>query len=171
MKIVLLGYMASGKSTIGSALSKKLYMNFIDLDAYISKQENSTIPEIFKLKGEIYFRQIESKYLKEILNLQEDFVLSLGGGTPCYANNMDLILNSKAKSIYINVKLPTLVARIIQEKSNRPLVANLDDEKITEFVAKHLFERRFYYEQAELHLNTNDKVIEEIVSEIRMALY
>ena len=163
--------MASGKSTIGSALSKKLYMNFIDLDAYISKQENSTIPEIFKLKGEIYFRQIESKYLKEILNLQEDFVLSLGGGTPCYANNMDLILNSKAKSIYINVKLPTLVARIIQEKSNRPLVANLDDEKITEFVAKHLFERRFYYEQAELHLNTNDKVIEEIVSEIRMALY
>ena len=171
MKIVLLGYMASGKSTIGREISKKLYMNFIDLDAYISEQEKMSISEIFKLKGEIYFRRIENTYLKEILNSKEDFVLSLGGGTPCYANNMELIINSEAKSVYIKASINTLVTRLIGEKSKRPLVANLENEQITEFVAKHLFERRFFYEQATITLSTDNKSIEEIVTETRIALH
>ena len=171
MKIVLLGYMASGKSTIGREISKKLYMNFIDLDAYISEQEKMSILEIFKLKGEIYFRRIENTYLKEILNSKEDFVLSLGGGTPCYANNMELIINSEAKSVYIKASINTLVTRLIGEKSKRPLVANLENEQITEFVAKHLFERRFFYEQANITLSADNKSIEEIVTETRIALH
>ena len=171
MKIVLLGYMASGKSTIGREISKKLYMNFIDLDAYISEQEKMSISEIFKLKGEIYFRRIENTYLKEILNSKEDFVLSLGGGTPCYANNMELIINSEAKSVYIKASINTLVTRLIGEKSKRPLVANLENEQITEFVAKHLFERRFFYEQANITLSADNKSIEEIVTETRIALH
>ena len=84
MKIVLLGYMASGKSTIGREISKKLDMKFIDLDDYISKREKRSISEIFKVEGEIYFRKIESSYLGEILNSKDSFILSLGGGTPCY---------------------------------------------------------------------------------------
>ncbi len=88
--------MASGKSTIGREISKKLDMKFIDLDDYISKREKRSISEIFKVKGEIYFRRIESLYLSEILNSKDSFILSLGGGTPCYSNNMDLILNSEA---------------------------------------------------------------------------
>ena len=91
MKIVLLGYMASGKSNIGKKLSKKLSMSFIDLDDYIIEKEKMTISDIFKAKGEIYFRLIENKYLKEILLEKKDFILSLGGGTPCYANNMEEI--------------------------------------------------------------------------------
>jgi shikimate kinase len=170
MKIIVLGYMASGKSTIGKEISKKLELNFIDLDAYISEQEKRSIPEIFKIKGEIYFRKIENLYLKELLNNEGDFVLSLGGGTPCYANNMELIQNSKAKSIYIQASIPTLVTRLIKEKSNRPLVADLENGKITEFVAKHLFERRFFYEQAAITLNTENKSIPEIVSEISVGL-
>jgi shikimate kinase len=170
MKIIVLGYMASGKSTIGKEISKKLDMNFIDLDVYVSEQEKRSIPEIFKIKGEIYFRKIENIYLKELLNNEGDFVLSLGGGTPCYANNMELIKSSKAKSIYIQVSIPTLVARLIKEKSTRPLVADLENEKITEFVAKHLFERRFFYEQAATTLNTENKSIPEIVSDISMGL-
>jgi shikimate kinase len=170
MKIIILGYMASGKSTIGKEISKKLDMNFIDLDVYISEQEKRSIPEIFKIKGEIYFRKIENKYLKELLNNEGDFILSLGGGTPCYANNMELIQSSKAKSIYIQASIPTLVTRLIKEKSTRPLVAGLENEKITEFVAKHLFERRFFYEQAAILLNTENKSLQEIVSEIEMGL-
>jgi shikimate kinase len=171
MNIVLLGYMASGKSTIGSEISKKLNMKFIDLDAYISKREKTSISDIFKVKGEIYFRRIESFYLSEILNSKDRFILSLGGGTPCYSNNMELILNSKAASIYIKASIKTLVARLTSEKNKRPLVAELENDKLIEFVAKHLFERRFFYEQASITIHTEDKSLEEITTEIRILLY
>ena len=171
MKIVLLGYMASGKSTIGREISKKLDMKFIDLDDYISKREKRSISEIFKVEGEIYFRRIESLYLGEILNSKDSFILSLGGGTPCYSNNMELILNSDASSIYIKASIKTLVSRLIAEKNKRPLVADLDDDKLIEFVAKHLFERRFFYEQASITVNSENKSIEEIITEIRILLY
>jgi shikimate kinase len=171
MKIVLLGYMASGKSTIGREISKKLDMKFIDLDDYISKREKTSISEIFKVKGEIYFRRIESLYLREILNSKDRFILSLGGGTPCYSNNMELILNSEASSIYIKAGIKTLVSRLTAEKNKRPLVAELEDDKLLEFVAKHLFERRFFYEQASMTVNTEDKSTEEITTEIRILLY
>ncbi len=163
--------MASGKSTIGREISKKLDMKFIDLDDYISKREKRSISEIFKVKGEIYFRRIESFYLSEILNSKDSFILSLGGGTPCYSNNMELILNSEASSIYIKASIKTLVARLTSEKNKRPLVAELEDDKLIEFVAKHLFERRFFYEQASITVITEDKSIEEITTEIRILLY
>jgi shikimate kinase len=163
--------MASGKSTIGREISKKLDMKFIDLDDYISKREKSSISEIFKVKGEIYFRRIESFYLSEILNSKDRFILSLGGGTPCYSNNMELILNSEASSIYIKAGIKTLVSRLTAEKNKRPLVAELEDDKLLEFVAKHLFERRFFYEQASMTVNTEDKSTEEITTEIRILLY
>jgi shikimate kinase len=84
---------------------------------------------------------------------------------------MELIQRSKAKSIYIQASTPTLVTRLIKEKSSRPLVADLENEKITEFVAKHLFERRFFYEQAAIKLDTENKSLQEIVLEISMGLY
>ena len=171
MKIVLLGYMASGKSTIGREISKKLDMKFIDLDDYISKREKRSISEIFKVEGEIYFRKIESSYLGEILNSKDSFILSLGGGTPCYSNNMELILNSEASSIYIKADIKTLASRLTAEKNKRPLVADLEDDKLIEFVAKHLFERRFFYEQASITVNSENKSIEEIITEIRILLY
>ena len=163
--------MASGKSTIGREISKKLDMKFIDLDDYISKREKRSISEIFKVKGEIYFRRIESLYLSEILNSKDNFILSLGGGTPCYSNNMDLIMNSEAVSIYIKAGIKTLVSRLTAEKNRRPLVAELEDDKLVEFVAKHLFERGFFYEQASMTVNTEDKSTEEITTEIRILLY
>ena len=171
MKIVLLGYMASGKSTIGKEISKKLYMKFIDLDDYISEREKTTVSEIFRVKGEIYFRRIESTYLSEILNSKEDFVLSLGGGTPCYGNNMELIQQADVKSVYIKASIKTLVTRLIKEKHKRPLVADLENGQITEFVAKHLFERRFFYEQATITMDTDNKSIAVIIAETRIALY
>ena len=91
MKIVLLGYMASGKSTIGKDLSKNLEVPFIDLDDYIENKFEKSITNIFKEEGEIFFRLQEHEAIKEILENEDRFVLSLGGGTPCYANNMNLI--------------------------------------------------------------------------------
>ena len=91
MKIVLLGYMGSGKSAIGSFLSEKLQIPFYDLDSEIEKIEQISIAKLFQTKGEIYFRKTENEVLKKILALEENFVLSLGGGTPCYYYNHELL--------------------------------------------------------------------------------
>lgn len=166
MKIVLLGYMASGKTSIGKRLSNDLSMSFLDLDDYIIEKEGMSIAKIFEEKGEVYFRLIENKYLKEILQKEEDFILALGGGTPCYANNMDVINNTDALSIYLNGNTATMIERLIRKKAKRPLVASLDDDKIPEFVAKHLFERRPFYEQAKMNIKIDGKKKKEVAEEL-----
>lgn len=166
MKIVLLGYMASGKTSIGKRLSNGLSMSFLDLDDYIIEKEGMSIAKIFEEKGEVYFRLIENKYLKEILQKEEDFILALGGGTPCYANNMDVINNTDALSIYLNGSTATMIERLIRKKAKRPLVASLDDDKIPEFVAKHLFERRPFYEQAKMNIKIDGKKKKEVAEEL-----
>ena len=166
MKIVLLGYMASGKSSIGKRLSKKLSMRFLDLDDYIVEKEKMSISKIFQIKGEVYFRLIEHKYLKEIIENDENFILALGGGTPCYANNMDEINKNDALSIYLQGSTATMIERLIRKKSKRPLIASLGDDKIPEFVAKHLFERRPFYEQAKKTIKIDDKTKKEVAKEL-----
>ncbi|WP_233885598.1 shikimate kinase [Tenacibaculum piscium] len=167
MKIILLGYMGSGKSTIGRLIASKKNFSFIDLDNYIEEKENKTVAEIFETKGEIYFRKKENLYLKEILNLKQEIVLALGGGTPCYGNNMEYILNDKtAKTVYLKTSINTIVARLINEKSQRPLVARLKQEELHEFVAKHLFERSYFYNQSEYKITVDNKNVHEIVAEL-----
>jgi shikimate kinase len=170
MKIVLLGYMASGKSSIGKKLAKSLGMNFIDLDDYIIEQEKMSITNIFKNKGEIYFRNIEHQYLKEILSQDKDFILSLGGGTPCYGKNMEEINKEGVLSVYLKGSIATLVQRLIKKKSKRPLIASLDNDQIPEFVAKHLFERRFFYEQAKETMKIDGKTKSEVAKELEKFL-
>jgi shikimate kinase len=170
MKIVLLGYMASGKSSVGKLLSKKLSMKFLDLDDYIINKEGMSIAEIFEKKGEVYFRVIENKYLKEVLNTKDQFILALGGGTPCYANNMEEINKGDTVSIYLQGKTKTMIDRLIKKKSKRPLIASLADDKIPEFVAKHLFERRLYYELAKVTVEIDAKSKKEVAKELKKLL-
>ncbi len=168
MNVILIGYMASGKSTIGRVLAEKLNYNFIDLDDYIEKKEQISVGNIFKSKGEIYFRKLETNYLKAILENENHVVLSLGGGTPCYGDNMNLILNdANSKSIYLKTSIPTLVSRLKNEKSKRPLIAHIEtDDLLTEFIGKHLFERAQYYNLAETKIVTDGKAGTEIVEEL-----
>ena len=170
MKIVLLGYMASGKSSIGKKLAKMLSMKFLDLDDYIIEKEGMSISKIFKDKGEIYFRKIENKYLKEALTKKEDFILALGGGTPCYGNNMDEVNKNETISIYLQGSNLTMTKRLIKKKAKRPLIASLCDDKIPEFVAKHLFERRFFYEKAKMTIKIDDKTKKEVAKELKNLL-
>ncbi len=164
MIISLTGYMGSGKSTIGRKLARYFNFTFIDLDEYIISHEKKNIKDIFSEKGEIYFRKLEHSYLKEILN-QDHLVLSLGGGTPVYYNNMDLI-NEKSISFYLKLGPVELSKRLIKEKKHRPLISHLKDEDLTEFIAKHLFERAPYYEKAKYKIHNYKKSIEEICNEI-----
>ena len=172
MKIILLGYMGSGKTTIGIQLASKLFLNFTDLDDFIEEKEQKSIKEIFKQKGEIYFRKIEHKYLKQFINENESYVLSLGGGTPCYAGNLDLILkDKKSLSFYLRGSIPTLFKRLSENKFKRPLISDLSDDQLTEYLAKHLFERSLFYDKATHKISIDNKEIQEIVTEIRILLH
>lgn len=172
MNIILIGYMGSGKSTVGKLLSEKLNFEFIDLDAYLQEKENLTIPQIFETKGEIYFRKKEHFYLKKLLR-RDAVVLSLGGGTPCYGNNMSAILNTpQAHSVYLKSSIPSLVQRLSPEKATRPLIAHLNtDDELVEFIGKHLFERSVFYGQSQLTVVTDGKSVAAIAKEIESSLF
>ncbi|HEY9168894.1 MAG TPA: shikimate kinase [Lutibacter sp.] len=165
MKIVLLGYMASGKSAVGSILSEKLNIQFIDLDEFIEEREQLSISQIFETKGEVYFRKIEGVYLYELLDSKENAVISLGGGTPCYGNNMSFIENMST-SFYLKATINTIFERLKNETSQRPLVATIGAENLKEYIAKHLFERTPYYDSANHIILVNDKTLNQIADEI-----
>lgn len=169
MKVVLLGYMGCGKSAISRSLSNLLNLKRIDLDDYIEEKEKSSIAAIFATKGEIYFRKLETACLKELLEGSADFILSLGGGTPCFGANMELV-NQKGHSVYLNASIPTLVERLLPEKQKRPLIARISDEELPEFIGKHLFERNNFYLQAKHKVSVNNKPIIEIATEIASLL-
>ncbi|WP_289041155.1 shikimate kinase [uncultured Zobellia sp.] len=166
MKIVLLGYMGSGKSTIGKLLSKERGLEFIDLDNYIEEAEQMSVPDIFKTKGELYFRKKEYAYLNEVLAQKDNFVLSLGGGTPCYGNNMQAVLDATKNAIYLKVSIAELVNRLLKEKDQRPLIMNIPEDELPEFIGKHLFERSYFYNQTDKVISSNGKNPEEIVDEM-----
>lgn len=168
MKIVLLGYMGSGKTTIGRHLAASLNYLFIDLDIQIEKKEQLSIPEIFSKKGEIYFRKIEREVLEDILATNTNVVLATGGGTPCFGNTLDYLDSIEGcRTIYLKTSSETLTDRLFNEKQERPLIAHLQTkELLNDFIRKHLFERSYYYNKSDLKIQTDTKSITEIIEEI-----
>lgn len=162
MKIVLVGYMGAGKTAIGKILAEKMNLSFFDLDQLIENEENNTVATIFDKKGELYFRKLERKCLENFLQVQQNYILALGGGTPCYFDNFKLYQADDITSIYLKANTITLVTRLVSNLQNRPLLQNLDKEALTEFVAKHLFERNSYYNQVTLIQPTDENSIQEI---------
>lgn len=168
MIVVLMGYMGSGKSTIGKELATILNYSFLDLDHYISEKESQSISELFKTKGEIYFRKKETQYLKELLQTQENLVLALGGGTPCYGDNMKILqAASNLNLFYLKLSIPSLVERLFKELHKRPLISHLDSkEELQEFIGKHLFERVQFYNQAQFIIHADGKSQQAILEDI-----
>src|SRR5690606_10200870 len=166
-----LGYMASGKSTVGKLLASRLGMDFLDLDSAIEKFENKTIKDIFAEKGEIYFRKLENQMLTRALEENGSLILATGGGTPVYGNNMQTILDRSDHSVYLQLSIPELVSRIAKEKETRPLVRDLDGEDLPEFIGKHLFERIPFYSRAQFVLDCNGKDAQTVASELESLLF
>ena len=172
MKIFLLGYMGSGKSHIGKQLSATLGSSFYDLDEVIENDHGAKISEIFSSRGEIFFRKAERKTLEKMLQLNENVVVALGGGTPCYGDNMDIIKAAAGvKSFYLKLNIETLKTRLTKEKDHRPMISHLEtEEKLEEFIRKHLFERGFYYNQSDHVIDCNSKTELEIIAAIKEKL-
>jgi len=165
--IFLLGYMGSGKSTLGRRLSKQLNLPFFDLDKFIEEEENTSIAKLFSTKGEIYFRQIERDILHRFIARDKAAIVALGGGTPCYFDNMEKLLSSVHKTLYIKASIPTLSSRLMLEKETRPMISHLTTkDQLNEFIGKHLFERAPFYQQSQSIVQVDGKSIEEIVNEM-----
>ena len=167
MKIVFVGYMGSGKTTIGKLLAKKLKISFLDLDEVIEERLEDSISNIFNGKGEIFFRKKEHEYLNDVLTQKNNFILSTGGGTPCYSGNMDTMLELADYVFYLKISIPGLVKRLILEKEHRPLIKNIDDGDLPEFIGKHLFERNNFYLKANHIIECDNKDPEALVAEIQ----
>jgi len=165
--IVLIGYMGSGKSSVAKALSSKLKTNHIDLDQFIQSSEGISISNIFKKKGEINFRKTEREYLENILKSKKYSIISLGGGTPCYFDNIEFINKFSNNTIFLKTSIYELTERLFIEKDDRPIISHLKSKKnLNDFIAKHLFERSKFYNKSKIVIDTDKKGIEEIVGEL-----
>ena len=171
-KIILLGYMGSGKSTVGFQLNKEINVTYCDLDHYIENQLQESVNSIFKTKGEIYFRKMERHYLEKVLRTNSSLILSIGGGTPCYYDTMQYLNALKnSKTIYLNTSVLELSKRLFDAQSSRPLLRHLKSlEDFQNFVGKHVFERSFFYNQANVSIKTDKKTISEVSALIKAEL-
>lgn len=141
--------MGSGKTTIGKQLARAMELPFIDLDEAVSKGESRSIDTIFSMEGEVAFRGLERKYLKQITEQLGDFVMSTGGGTPCFYDNM-LYMKSHGRTVYLQMDVPTLVHRLANSNTERPLLKGKGEEELHQFVKLHLEERKDFYEESDL---------------------
>lgn len=169
-KIIILGYMGAGKSTISQKLAQELNIPCYDLDHEIEKQEQQSISTLFAAKGELFFRKLEHQIFHQILNKEERAVISLGGGTPCYANNHEVLQRKDVQSFYLKASIQTLTERLEKEKEHRPMLQTNTEDTLETYIAKHLFDRSYFYYQAKHIIPVDTKPIEQIVKEITALL-
>jgi shikimate kinase len=150
--VFLTGFMGCGKTTLGSKLAKALRWTFIDLDQYIEKKEKITIQSIFENFGEKAFRKIEQTCLNELLDKEKNTVISLGGGTVCFEDNLERIKKSGCL-IFIEMPAISLAQRLENSKVKRPLLKNKKGEELIKFINDKLAERSKFYEQADIKVS------------------
>jgi shikimate kinase len=145
-KVYIIGFMGSGKTTAGKKLAAALGWQFIDLDKKIEEDSGKTIPELFSEFGEEYFRNTETKVLKN-LKCKSDTVISTGGGAPCHSDNMSFMLDT-GLTIYIKLTPGQLYSRLSESSGDRPLIKDLDPGNLFEFIEEKLSFRERWYTQA-----------------------
>ena len=167
--IFLIGYMCSGKTTLGKALADSSNLDFIDLDDFIEQKAGCSISEIFKRDGEGRFRELEQESLHEVSDFQ-DCIISCGGGTPCFFDNMDH-MNRSGLTVFLDADESTLIRRLLLYGADRPLVSGKSISELQKFIEMQLADRKQYYEKAAAIWNTdkldNEKEIEENVIKFR----
>ena len=162
MRIYIVGYMGSGKSTFGYNLAVAIGLQWVDLDSEFELRYRISIADFFTKYGESTFRKLEHNLLNEI-TLKTDIVVSTGGGTPCYNNNMQL-MNQTGITLYLKTRPELLISRIENSPRKRPVFRKLKGEKLLENISKHLQERELYYNQATFVIDAANPDIPEIKS-------
>ena len=170
MTIFLIGFMGCGKTYVGQALAEKLGYYFIDLDSAIEASTEKKNVDIFNVEGEAVFRTMETDTLHKIL--RENTVISTGGGTPCFADNMSW-MKSKGLTVFLNPSIDIISDRLKTEKSKRPLIADVPDEALKEHIYNLYLHRLPCYAEADLSIEAENeqdilKVIMEAVGQIEL---
>ncbi len=145
--------MGAGKTTIGKALSKELGIIFYDLDWYIENRMRKTVSQIFAERGEEGFRKIEYNMLHEVAEF-EDVIISCGGGTPCFFDNMDY-LNQQGQVVYLKAEPEVLYKHLLMAKVERPLIKGKSQEELLTFISEQLERREPYYSKARYTLDVS----------------
>ena len=145
-RIFLIGYMGAGKTTLGKAFARAMGLTFVDLDWYIEERFHKTVGQIFAERGEEGFRELEKRMLREAGDF-EDVVISVGGGTPCFFDNIDY-MNQAGETVFLDVDNKVLFRRLKVAKQQRPLLANKTDEELMAFIQEALQKRLPYYRKA-----------------------
>ena len=171
-RIILIGYMGAGKTTVGKALAQELGITFYDLDWYISSRMRKTIAQIFEERGEDGFRQIERNMLHEVAEF-EDVVISCGGGTPCFFDNIDY-MNQQAPVVYLKAEPEVLYKHLAMSKNDRPLLRGKSQEELIIFIREQLEKRNPFYSKArytlDVSLMDDYTKIKESVAQVRKLL-
>jgi len=150
-RIVLIGYMGSGKTTVGKALAKEIGLPFYDLDWYIESRMRKKVSQIFAERGEEGFRQIERNMLHEVAEF-EDVVISCGGGTPCFFDNMDY-LNQQGQVVYLRCEPEVLRQHLLMGKGDRPLLKGKSADELVSFISEQVAYREQFYTKARYTLD------------------
>jgi shikimate kinase len=145
-RILLIGFMAAGKTTLGKALAQDLGLQFIDLDHYIENRYHCTVAQLFAERGEEAFRQIERNMLHEVAEF-EDVIIATGGGTPCFFDNISY-MNEQGTTVFLKASVEVIHTRLTIARTQRPLVANKSTDELHQYIADMLEHRSPYYEQA-----------------------
>lgn len=170
--IILLGFMGCGKTTVGKIMADLLSIDFLDLDELIVSETHSAITDYFKEHGEEKFRKIERDVLHKTLLSNSNMILALGGGAPCFFDNINFI-KKHATSIYLQATPQLIVSRIQKKKIMRPLIKNIPGDELTRFVNSLLRKRRKFYKQADIRVrvNTDSDTLGKRIIERRLAGY
>ena len=164
MRIFLVGFMGSGKSTLGKKLSELMEIPFIDLDEKIEAGEEKSVSEIFFANGEEYFRKIEADMLRKTLR-NADAIIATGGGTACFYDNMKW-MNENGITVYLETAPGELYHRLLKEREMRPLLASLGDVALFDFILSSLAHREPYYIQAALKVSGKATTAASVLSRI-----
>ena len=159
MRIFLVGFMGSGKTHWGKKLAAINGIPFYDLDSVIVQTEKKTVSDIFSENGEEYFRYKEKEVLEELVADHEEFVLSCGGGTPCFFNNIEF-MKKNGKVIWLNTSIDVLQDRLLKERMSRPLIRAVGDTELKNYITRKLGERKMYYEQADIIVDEDKASLE-----------
>jgi shikimate kinase len=161
-RIILIGFMGSGKTTLGKKLARKLELPFIDSDQAIEEQHQRSIGELFAEQGEAHFRTLEREFIEKLLSQSVSFVLSTGGGMPCFGNHMEL-LKQLGTTLYLKRSPKELANRLQNAKTVRPLIKDIDEDELPGFIEERLKEREGYYNQAELILDREEQDVKRLL--------
>ncbi|MDY0027294.1 MAG: shikimate kinase [Lentimicrobium sp.] len=163
--VFIVGYMGSGKSTVGKKVAGKLGYKFVDMDVLIVDLVGESIPEIFSSKGEDAFRQLERSVLQSLCS-RSNTVVSTGGGAPCFFDNMKL-MNNSGITVYLNMQVRSLSDRLQKSKLERPLLPAMPADDLEQYISRHLTERIPYYNEARLVVKGENADIDHLVKSIR----